>query len=179
MSYGPLIKYGLIVAAVLAFCGALILYGSRLKQQEWDASITQQQMNAGEYIVKNAQNTARIERDYQQQIQVQSVRVKTLERKVRDYEHSQLQKCALSPEFERVFDSLSSLYDPAADRVPAAADAARIAALASPADPVSDAAVLSAWFWLVTEYNALWIDYDTLRTFVRTSHAIATEGAGR
>ena len=34
MSYGPLVKYGLIVAAFLAFCVGLIAYGSHRKQLE-------------------------------------------------------------------------------------------------------------------------------------------------
>lgn len=35
--YGPLIKYGLIVLAFIAFCVGLIAYGEHRTQLEWNA----------------------------------------------------------------------------------------------------------------------------------------------
>lgn len=178
MGYGPLIKYGLIVVAFLTFCAGLILYGENRRQLEWDASVAEQQMATGENIVKNAQNTARIESEFQRQLDAQANRVRVVNKEVKVYVESPTEKCLVSPEFERVFDALSRMHEPSADSLPAAPDPTGAAAVV-PRAPLTDAAILAAYQLAVVELFNLWDTYAALVEWVRSSRAIAAEGAGR
>ena len=178
MGYGPLIKYGLIVVAFLAFCAGLIYYGETRKQMEWDASIAEQQMATGTFIVAQAYNSARSDRAHQQQVQQQQRQVRTLTKKVRDYETQANTKCELSPEFEHVFDSISRMREPAANGVSAAADPAGVHHDADPAN-LTDAAILPAYQSAVTQLYQCTDQLETLIEWVRSSTTIAAHGAGR
>jgi hypothetical protein len=176
--YGALMKYGLLALAVLGVLGTVFYRGMEYTQTQWDASVAQQQMATGANIVKNAQNTAAIESRYQQTIDEQAKRVRALTKEVRVYAASPIKKCELSPEFVTVFDALSGMHSPSADGVSAAADPAG-AAIVLPETPVTDAAVLEVHQLTTVELANLWDTYAALRDWVRTSQAIAAEGAGR
>jgi hypothetical protein len=176
--YGALIKWGGLAVGVLALCGVIFYQGMAFTQTRWDAAVAQQQMAAGENIVKNARNTAAIESQYQKTIDAQARRVRQLTKEVQAYADSPTNKCELSPEFVTVFDALSRLHEPPTDGVPAAADPS-----GAPADlpeaPVTDAEVLEIHQLAVVELANLWDTYAALRDWVRTSHVIAEAGAGR
>jgi hypothetical protein len=176
--YGALIKWGGLAVGVLALCGVIFYQGMAFTQTRWDAAVAQQQMAAGENIVKNARNTAAIESQYQRTIDAQAKRVRQLTKEVKAYADSPTNKCELSPEFVTVFDALSRLHESAADSLPSAADSAGAAAVL-PEAPVTDAAILEVHQLTTVELANLWDTYAALRDWVRTSHDIAEEGAGR
>lgn len=174
----PLVKAGAVLALAGALYGAGQYHGRSAIQLRWDAAVAQQQMATGENIVKNAQNTAAIESQHQKTIDALAKRVRTLTQEVKGYAKSPAKKCELSPEFVTVFDALSRLHQPPADGVSAAADSAGAVAVLSQA-PVTDAEVLEVHQLSTVELANLWDTYSALRDWVRSSHAIASEGAGR
>ena len=176
--YSALIKWGGLAVGVLAICGIIFWQGMEFTQTRWDASVAKQQMATGENIVQNAQNTARIESEFQRKIEARDKRIRSLKQEVKVYANSPSKKCALSPEFVTVFDALSRLHDAPADGVPTAADSTGAVAIVSEA-PVTDAEVLEVHQLTTVELANLWDTYAALRDWVRSSHAIASEGAGR
>ena len=175
---GPLVKAGLGLAVAAGLYGLGQWHGREAVQEDWAASIAQQQMVAGENIVRQAQNAAAIESRYQHTIDAQAKRVRALTKEVKAYAESPVKKCELSPEFVAVFDNLSSLHQPTADGVPAAADSTGAAAGVSET-AVTDAEILAVHQLTTVELANLWDTYDALRDCVRSSQAIAAEGAGR
>lgn len=173
-----LIKVGVALAIAASLYGLGQWHGRTAVQDRWDVSVAQQQMAAGENIVKNAQNTAAIESHYQKTIDAQAKRVRVLTQEVKAYADSPRKQCEFDARFERVFDDASRLLDPGADGVPAAADATGAAAVL-PETAVTDIEVLEVHQLTAVELANLWDTYSALRDWVRSSHAIASEGAGR
>jgi hypothetical protein len=178
MSYGPLVKYGLIVAAFLAFCVGLIAYGSHRKQQEWDAAIAVQAVHAAQDVIKAAENTARVEREFSQTLHAQAERVKIVTKEVKIYVEGPSKKCPVSPELEHAVDTVSRMLDAPADSVPAATGPP--GAIAEPPETqLTDVALLSAYEHAVVELDSLWDTYAALVEWTRSSYELAKEGAGR
>jgi len=171
-------RVSVIAVVAAALYGVGLYHGRAMIQDRWDAAVAQQQMDAGENIVKAAQNTAAIESRYQRTIDAQAMRVRALTEEVRRYANSPAKQCVVSPEFVTVFDALSRLRGAGADGVPAAPDTAG-AAPVLPEAAVTDAAVLEIHQLTVVELANLWDTYSALRDWVRSSHAIASDGAGR
>lgn len=172
------VKVLIVVVLAASLYGLGQWHGRESKQMEWDAAVSKQQMAAGENMIKNAQNTAAIESQYQKTIDAQAQRVRQLTREVKHYAHGSSPKCALSPEFVTVFDGASQLFGSAADRVSPAADSPGAAAVL-PEAAVTDVEVLEVHQLSAVELADLWDTYAALRDWVRSSHAIAQEGAGR
>lgn len=175
---GPLGKVLGIGLLILALIGIGEWHGRQAVQEAWDAAVARQAMDAAETVIRAAENTARIESDFQKRLDAQAARVKVVTKEVKVYVESPAKKCELSPEFERVFDAVSGLHHASADSVPAAADAPGAAAVL-PQTPVTDAEILQVHQLSAVELANLWDTYSALRDWVRSSHAIAREGAGR
>jgi hypothetical protein len=175
--YGPLIKYGAMAVAFVGFCLGLILYGEHRRQLEWDAAIATQAIASAQTVITAAENTARVETKFVRQAAKTKVVTQTIEKEVIRYVEGPSQKCVVSPEFERAFDTVSRVPDAPADGVPAAPSAPGVVA-ESPEAPVTDAAVLFAYQDAIDELDALWDTYHALVEWVRTSYAIQTAGGG-
>lgn len=175
---GPLLKVAGVAVLILALIGMGEWHGRQAVQQEWDAAITEQQMATGENIVKNAQNTARIESEFQRKLEAQAARVRIVNKEVKVYVESPSTKCDISPEFERVFDAVSRMHEPSADGLSATPDAPG-AALELPGARVTDAEILQAYQLAVVELFNLWDTYHALVAWTRSSYAVANDGAGR
>lgn len=178
MMYGPLIKAVVVFIVVVGVAIGLIVYGSSLKQKEWDAAIAVQAIASAEAVIAAAQNTARIESEFQKKLDAQKIRTKIVTKEVVKYVDSPTTKCVLSPEFERVFDVVSGMHDPGTDGVPAATSPTGAPPLVSDA-PLADATVLAAYQDAVTQLNGLWDTYAALRDWTRTSYALSKDAAGR
>ena len=176
--YGLLIKYGAMVLGVLAVLGMAFYYGADWKQTQWDAAVAQQQIRTGEFIVQQAHETARADREHHQRVQQLSSDVRRLSKKVRDYELGTSKKCELSAEFERVFDHISRLRESAADGLPAATEPTGLAD-ATDAPGLTDVAILPAYQGAVGQLYACTEQLNALIAWVANATRIATEGAGR
>lgn len=174
----PLIKYAVMVVAFVAFCVGLIAYGSHRKQLEWDAAVGVQAVEAAENVIKAAQNTARIESEFQKKLEAQKRRTRVVTKEVKVYVEGPSEKCVVSAEFERVFDRISGLHNASEDSVPTAPSAPRVPADVSDA-PLTDAAILGAYQNAVIELYGLWDTYAALRDWTRTNYELSKEGSGR
>lgn len=175
---GPIVKGGVAIAFAAGLYGLGQWHGREAVQEDWATSVARQQMAAGENIVRQAQNTAVIESRYQQTIDAQAKRVRQLTQEVKTYANSPATKCDLSSEFVTVFDALSRLHNTPADGVPAATDSTGAVAVL-PEAAVTDAEVLEVHQLATAELANLWDTYAALRDWVRSSQAIAADGAGR
>lgn len=175
-NYGQLIKWGVIVAAMTGFCVGLIAYGENRKQREWDASLGTQAMLSASQIIAQAVNTANVEIRYIKVKGATKTVTQTVEKEVIRYVDASM-SCQLSPEFERVYDTVSGLLSADALGLPASTRATRDLA-ASASAPVTDAAVLLSHEALVTQYRDLWETYAALVSWVRSSYLLQVEAAG-
>lgn len=162
----------------MAVAIGLIAYGQHRKQLEWDAAVAVQAVEAAENLIKNAQNTAKIEVELTKMKQKLASKVKVVTKEVRVYVEGQSSKCIITPEFERVFDSISRMHSASEDSMPPTSGPSGAAVVASDA-PITDAAVLSAYQGAVVELYSLWDSHTQLVNWVVSSHKIAMEGAGR
>ena len=175
---GPLGKILGVLAIVLALIWFGEWHGRRAVQDRWDAAIAQQAMRSADTVIHEAENTAKVEVKYIKIKGATQIITQTVEKEVLKYVDSPNQKCSLSPDFVRTFDIASSVLDAGADGLPTAARAPGIAT--PPADPsLTDAEVLLAHEDAVTQLRELWLAYAALVEWIRTSYAIASEGAGR
>lgn len=169
MGYGPLIKYGLIVLALAAFCVGLIAYGEHRKQIEWDAAIAAQAVKSAETVIKEAENTAVVVTKYIKVKGETQIVTETVEKEVLRYVDTPHPACLLDREFERVWDD--------ANRLPAAA---RSTGGAAPVPPDLEAAtVLRAHAGDALAFAELRDRYTALRDWVASNYLIQKEGAGR
>jgi|GEM_PF-7133121 len=166
------------LALIIAIFVAGEFHGREAIQQQWDAAIASQAMDAADTVIEAAEETARIEKDLSKHEQIHDERVRVITKERITYVEKEPQHCLVTPEFERVFDRISRLHDPTEDSLPAAADSARATAQSSSAQ-LADAEILAAYQHAVVQLFALWDTYQALVDWVRTSHEIAKEGAGR
>jgi hypothetical protein len=175
---GPLAKILGAVVAMAAVFGLGYWEGRAAIQEAWDAAVTRQAMDAVDTVIRAAENTARIEAEFQRQLDAHASKVQIVRKEVKVYVETPATKCVLTPEFERVFDAVSRVRDAGTDGLPAAGESPGAAVV--PSDAVlTDATVLLAYEGAVVELFALWDTYSALRDWVRSSHVIETEGAGR
>lgn len=173
--YALLIKYGLIALAILAFCAGLVFYGAHLKQNEWDASLTQQALKSADQTIKQAENTAEVEVRYIKVQGATEIRTHVVEKEVIRYVEGPAKKCLLDPEFVRTFDAISWMHDPATIGLPS--PRASTGELAQSGGPIiADAQILFAYEHAVVELHELWNTYAALVEWVRTSHELSHEG---
>lgn len=173
----PLLKVGAVVLVLALVYGLGQWQGRAAIQQEWDAAVMQQQLRAGEFIVKQGQETVRASRVHQEQLRHLSDANRQLSKKVRAYEQSAHQ-CELSAEFESTFDSISRMREPATDGVSAAPESTGVADAADHTR-LTDAAVLPAYQGAVSQLYQCADQLNTLIEWERNSKRIAAEAAGR
>ena len=161
MGLSPLLKYGLMLAAFLAFCAGLILYGEHRKQIEWDASITEQAVKTAEEMIAAARVTARIETKYIRIKGATKIVTEIQEKEVIRYVESPSQKCQLSTDFVSTFDGLSGLLDAGSDGLPPAALSTGAPAPGAQT-ALTDAEVLQAYQRAVQQLSDLWTAYAAL-----------------
>ena len=178
MDYGPLIKWAGIAIGILAILGTAFYKGMEYTQTQWDAAVMEQQLKAGEFIVKQAMMTSAADSAHQKQLQRQDMEKRKLSQKVREYELSANQKCELSPQFESVADSLVGVRQPAADGLPAAADPPGLPH-AEDRPAITDVAVLRFIEVATGKLNACADQANALIDWQEESRKIALEGAGR
>ena len=179
------------MAAFLAVCGGLIAYGSHRKQIEWDAAISVQAVEAAANVIREAENTARVEQAFAKTLAEHDAQVKIVEREVQVYVQGKSKKCPVSPELERAVDAVSGMLDASKDGVPSAAGAAGAitespeASIADaedipipPAEPLTDDALLLAYENAVVELDTLWGTYAALVEWVRSSYALERTASG-
>lgn len=170
MGYGPLIKYGLIVLALAAFCLGLIAYGEHRKQIEWDAAIAAQAVKSAETVIKGAENTARVETKYIKVKGETQIVTETVQKEVIRYVEAKHPDCFIPRQFEWVWDDANGL--PASPGPIERADAGADSGL-SPAEILQahadDARIIAQLKDLVA----------ALREFIATSYLIQKAGAGR
>lgn len=176
--YSALAKYVAIGVGILSILGFTFYQGMEWTQTRWDAAVAEQQMATGKYIVQQAYNSVKSEKVHQQNLQRQKAELGSLAKKVRDYENGASPQCELSPEFESVADSISRVRQPATDGVPSSSDPTGKPAPAGDAR-LTDAAILSAYQGAVAQLYSCADHANALIDWVRSSNAIATEGAGR
>lgn len=174
----PLIKYGVMAAMVVAVVVGLVLYGESRKQQEWDAAVAVQAVEAAENVIKAAEATAKLQAEYEKKLRTQAAKVRTVTKEVKVYAESQASKCVVTPEFERVFDTVSRMRSASEDGMPTPGSTPGTAVVPA-GTPITDVAILSAYQGAVVELYRVYDAYDALRVWVRTSYEIAKEGAGR
>jgi len=178
----------LLAGPVGKLLGALVLllvifligeyHGREAMQQQWDAAIASQAMDAADAVVRAAEETARIEKNLSKHEQVHDERVRVITKERITYVDTEPKGCLVTPEFERVFDRISRLHDPAEDGVSATGHASGTPTQSS-GTGLADAEILAAYQHAVVQLYALWDTYAALVEWVRTSHDIAKEGAGR
>lgn len=173
--YAIAIKYGLIAAAIVGILTGVFLYGKHLKQQEWDASLTQQAIKSSEQMVKQAENTAQVEVRYIKEQGATEVRTQIVEKEVVRYVEGPAKKCELDPQFVRTFDTISRLHDPSTVGLPTS-DASAGESDQSNGAVLTDITVLRAYEHAVVELHELWNTYAALVEWVTTSHELAHEG---
>ena len=125
--YGPLIKYGIMIALAVSLCVGLIAYGSHRKQLEWDASIAKQAIESASQVIAQAVNTAKVEVRYIEKQAKTKIVTQTIEKEVIRYVDSPAKKCELSPEFEHAFDAVGGMLNASTNRLPSPDSPARIA----------------------------------------------------
>ena len=175
---GPVGKLLGILALVLALIGFGEWHGRQAVQQRWDAAIAQQAMKSAETVIHEAENTAKVETQFERTVQAQSERVKIVTREVKVYVDGPAKKCEESPEFVRTFDAVSGMHDRATDGLPAAPSPPGAAPVV-PEAPVTDVAVLGAYASCAEQLFSLWDTYGALVEWTRSSYDLAKDGAGR
>lgn len=170
MSYGPLIKYGLILLVFVVFCLGLIAYGEHRKQIEWDAAIAKQAVKSADMVIKGAENTAVVVTKYIRVKGATEIRTETVEKEVIRYVEAEHPTCFIPNEFEWVWDH--------ANGVPTAPDATERTDGGADSG-LTTVALLSAHADEARQYAELRDKYLALVEWVKTSYAIQKEGAWR
>ena len=137
-----------------------------------------QAVHAAQEVIKAAENTARVEREFSKTLQDQAQRVRTVTKEVKIYVEGPSKKCPVSPELEHAVDTVSRMLDTPADGVPAPASPTG-AAPEPPEAQLTDVEFLQAYQHAVVELDALWDTYAALVEWTRSSYDLAKEGAGR
>ena len=175
---GPLLKVGGAILLLSVVFATGYWQGRAAVQETWDASIMQQQVETGQFIVQQAYNSVRAEKAYQKTLQDQQQQVRTLTKKVRDYETQTKNPWMVTPEFERIFDDISRVRQSTSDRLPASTDATGVADDSLPSR-LADAAILSAYHHAASQLFACSDQLNGLIDWERTARIIAEHGAGR
>jgi hypothetical protein len=163
---GPLLKAGIVSLLILALIGIGEWHGRHAVQQAWDASITVQAVETSSELIERARRDASGVVRYITVTGAAQAKTKIVDREVIRYVASSAQKCAVSPEFEWAFDTISRLPSPSQDGVPTSTAAA--GAPPESAGPLlTDAEVLRAYEAAIIQYRDLWLAYDALRRWVR------------
>lgn len=165
-NYGPLIKWGLIVLAILGYSGSLIYYGEQRKQEEWDAAITKQATLTASQIIDRARQDAKGVVQYIEVTGKAHVRTQIVEKEVVKYVDSKAEKCNMSPEFEWAFDTVSRLPSAREDSLSPTGNAPGDTPPPTGA-PITDAEVLRAYEAAIIQYRDLWLAYTALVAWVR------------
>lgn len=152
-------------------------HGREAIQQRWDAAITKQAITAAETVVSQAENTAKVEVRYIKVKGATEVVTNTIEKEIVKYVERENPNCPLTPEFVRLFDDISWVYDQNAERVPASGDASG-AVDERTGSSIEAVAVLYAHQDAVSQLYSLRNAYDALVEWVRTNHEIDKVGAG-
>lgn len=171
----PLVKWGVIVGAVVLLLGSVWLHGrssgKAVVQQRWDAAVAQQAIETSRQIIAEAQMSNTVLKDHATAVRDAEARAEVIEREVVKYVQAPAKPCVVDPEFERLFDALSRLPEPAADPVPAAD-----AGAGEPAEPqetgVTTTEVVQAYYRAIDELTFLWLDYAALVEWERGRYIV-------
>lgn len=158
-----------VLASFLLF-GLGYWKGAQAVQLRWDAAIAQQAVKSADTVMKTAENSAQVVTKYIKVKGETEVITQTVEKEVIRYVEREAPRCAVDPDFERLFD--------AANRVPAAPDPSGGAAPEGEPGPTV-AEVLQAHTELAGRYFALADRHDALVDWVQSSYEIQKAGAGR
>jgi len=165
--YGPLIKWGLIVLAIIASYAAAFYAGVQYKQRDWDASIMRQATQTASDIIARANNT---NMETTKLVEVQG-RTKTIVRTVEKEVVRYVSRCDVDAEFERVWDAVGRMRDDANDGV-SAPDAATSDALVSEGRTVACAAVIRAWHDAVAKWRERDDQFKALSSWVVSDYQL-------
>lgn len=185
MMPGLYIKLGIGIAVIALLTSAYFYIhgkGYDKRDREVQAQLAQQIVQGATDLYALVQHTAALERDHQEKVDLLTETINlNHETVVVKYVQGASKKCVVSPELERAHDGVSGLLHDQptpADRVPASAVAPGVVAEPQKAE-LTDVALLSAYEYAIVELAELWNDYASLVQWVRDTHALQMESAGR
>lgn len=159
---------GLLIASLW---GWGYLTGRAHVQESWDASLAQQAMQTAKQVVAEATMSNQVLKEHATDLREAEAAARVLEREVIRYVQAPAKPCSVDPEFERLFDELSRMPEPAADPVPAPD-----AGAGEPAEPqetgVTTTEILQAYYRALDELTFLWIDYEALVQWERGRYIV-------
>lgn len=167
----PVAKIAVAGLLIASLWGWGYLTGRAHVQQAWDASVAQQAMQTAKQVVAEAQMSNQVLKDHATAVRDAEARVEVIEREVVKYVQAPAKPCVVDPEFERLFDALSRLPEPAADGV-SAADAGAGESPEPQETGATTTEVLQAYERAADELMRLWLDYEALVQWERGRYIV-------
>lgn len=175
---GPAAKILGAVIGIAAVAAGSYWMGYDQSESKHLKAILAQTLEASANMRKANDNLVRVERERDEALARHDVKIHTIETIKVKYVQGPSKKCEVSPELERTIDAISRVHDSTTNDLPAAADPPGAVAESPPAT-VTDVALVAAYAACTDKlYEIYDLYYKPLTDWVRSSQAIAEEGAG-